>query len=210
MNHENEEQSAINNFPRDIEKHQLIIFKDEGLYRHIRLARPDTSNMSFDIVTWPGYLAYSGDMGCYVFSRITDMFMFFTPEGSRRINPGYWGEKLQAVDKNDGYRKYSPETFRSTVEEELQEYCENLSPEDANELKARAADDVLAAADDGPWAASQAARDFRWQGNKEVFRDFWEHGLDEYSFRYIWCCLAIVHAVETYNKMKETHADTGI
>lgn len=205
MNHKNEQQAAVEHFPEDIKKHQLIIFKDEGLYRHIRMARPGTNNMSFDIVTWPGHLAYSGDMGCYVFSRITDMFMFFTPEGSRRINPGYWAEKLQAADKNDGYKKYSPEIFRSIVEEELQGYCEDLSPGDANELRIWVEDEVLSAADDGAWAAHQAARDFRWH-NKEVFRDFWEHSLDEYSYRYIWCCLAIVHTVEAYRFLKTLEA----
>ena len=29
---------------------------------------------TFDIVTWPGYLCYSGDMGCFVFTRLPDMF----------------------------------------------------------------------------------------------------------------------------------------
>lgn len=85
-------------FLEDIKNHKLNILKDDGLYRHLVFKRPCTNCCRFDIVTYPGYLVISGDMGCQVFSRLTDMFEFFRTDdrdfnknrsGGLRINPSY-------------------------------------------------------------------------------------------------------------------------
>ena len=52
----------------------MIVLRDDGVYRHIRFKKPGTGCMHFDLVTWPGYLCYSGDMGCYVFCRLNARF----------------------------------------------------------------------------------------------------------------------------------------
>lgn len=93
--------SKLIRFIRDVSSHQLSVIRDNGLYRHLRFSRPNTRAYSFDIVTWPGYLAVTGDMGTWTFSRITDMFEFFTDthfgrRDSFHINPGYWSEKFEA------------------------------------------------------------------------------------------------------------------
>lgn len=81
-------------FLEDVKDHRLTIIKDDGLYRHLRFKQPGTSNMFFDIVTWPGYLAYTGDMGSFVFTRIEDMLGFFrSKRGELGINTGYWGRR---------------------------------------------------------------------------------------------------------------------
>jgi hypothetical protein len=64
-------------FLSDVRDHKLMIIKDDPPYRHIRLSRPGSSTYLFELVTYPGYLCYSGDMGCYVWSRVADMFTFF-------------------------------------------------------------------------------------------------------------------------------------
>ena len=89
-------------FQKDVSQHGVTIIRDDGVNRHIRFKRPGTMCMHFDLITWPGYLCYCGDMGTYVFSRLEDMFEFFRTD--RDINPGYWAEKLQAVD-NHGHGK---------------------------------------------------------------------------------------------------------
>ena len=61
---------TVARFQHDIATHQVVILRDDGVYRHIRFKRPTTMCMHFDLVTWPGYLCYSGDMGCFVFSRL--------------------------------------------------------------------------------------------------------------------------------------------
>jgi hypothetical protein len=66
-------------FLKDVEKHEMKVLLDNGLYRHLRFAATGqySWNQWFEIITWPGKLAYSGDMGTYVFERIEDMFEFF-------------------------------------------------------------------------------------------------------------------------------------
>ena len=64
-------------FLRDISMHQMSVLRDDGVNRHIRFKTPGTNSMYFDIITWPGFLCYTGDMGTYVFRRLEDMFQFF-------------------------------------------------------------------------------------------------------------------------------------
>lgn len=89
-------------FRKDVAQHRMTVIHDHGVHRHLRFGKPGDSNLSFQITTWPGYLCYSGDMGCYVFFRVEDMFRFFRGE---RINPGYWAEKVQAEDR-EGVKEY--------------------------------------------------------------------------------------------------------
>lgn len=53
-------------FLHDVREHRLIVLNDDKLNRHIRFSRPGTRCMQFDLITWPGYLCYTGDMGTYV------------------------------------------------------------------------------------------------------------------------------------------------
>ena len=93
-------ESTEADFLKDVAAHEMEILRDDGVYRHIRFKKPGTWCMHFDLVTWPGYLAYSGDMGCYVFSRLNDMFEFFRTDreylqrDGRQlcINLCYWSE----------------------------------------------------------------------------------------------------------------------
>jgi hypothetical protein len=103
----------VEEFIKDVSQHKMQILRDDGLYRHIRFKRENTSCYYFDLITWPGALCYTGDMGTFVFSRIPDMFEFFRTDGEKgadlRINPGYWSEKLLAVD--GGRHSASPMEF---------------------------------------------------------------------------------------------------
>lgn len=76
-------------------EHELTVLRDDGPYRHLRCAKPGTYVYGFDIVTWPGYLCICGDIGCWTFSRITNMIEFFGKNLGMGINPHYWSEKLQ-------------------------------------------------------------------------------------------------------------------
>jgi hypothetical protein len=117
-------------FLKDVSAHEMEVLREDGVYRHIRFKKPGTGCMHFDLVTWPGYLAYSGDMGCYVFSRLNDMFEFFRTDreylqrDGRQlcINLGYWSEKLQAVDggrREGSAKEFSEEKFSRAVIEDL-------------------------------------------------------------------------------------------
>lgn len=82
-------------------EHTLEILRDVGLYRHLRCQKPGTWTYGFDVVTWPGYLCVCGDIGTWVFSRVSDMLPWF--EASSEINPDYWSQKL--ADGHDRARR---------------------------------------------------------------------------------------------------------
>lgn len=191
-------------FLKDVSKHVMTIVRDDGVHRHVRFKQPDSYDMFFDIVTYPHYLVYSGDMGCFVFSRIDDMFQFFRgsiSEGPLRINLGYWAEKLEATDKPDGHHQYDPEALRTHVKEWLAEQ----EDEDAH-LRERIDDEVLGYADDGEARARDALTDFEYKG-RHPFQDSWECDFSEYTFRFVWCCYALAWAIRQYDT--ERAADTG-
>ena len=193
-------------FFRDIEKHEMTVIRDDGVNRHIRFKRPGSYSMHFDLITWPGYLCYTGDMGAYVFQRLDDMFEFFRTDreykkrnGARlAVNLSYWGEKLQATDR-DGYRKYSAEKFKVNVMDWIEQH--GLVGKLGHGLRDELESEVLDRADDGASLAYDAAAGFIWNG-KRVFEDFFEVDCSEYTHRFLWCCFALAWGIEKYDVAK--------
>lgn len=205
-----EEQRFLN----DVAKHEMIIIRDDGVNRHIRFKRSGTSCMHFDLITWPGYLCYTGDMGTYVFCRLEDMFEFFRadrkharPEDGKAlaINPDYWGEKLQAVDTHGGFRQYNADIFHRIIKEIVDSHIteEELSGAAAKKLRDAVADEVFTH-DETEQDAHEAARDFDHEGFQ--FHDFWEHDLKEFSHRFMWCCYALAWGIQKYDEHKQVGA----
>jgi hypothetical protein len=170
---------------------------DDGLYRQMRCQKPGTWFFGFDITTWPGYLAISGDMGCYVFARLPDMFEFFAHHKPLDINPDYWAEKVEASDRNGEIREYSREKFDQSVRDYLRSYFDPGRP--PRELLREIRDRVLPHGDDGEHEAMKAAMDFESDAFPHFrFHDFYEYSLRDFSHRYLWCCYAISWAVGQY------------
>lgn len=190
-------------FLKEVAEHKLTVLRDDGVYRHLRFAKPQSGDMHFELVTWPNYLAYVGDMGSYVFSRLKDMFVFFrVPEnykgrdgGVLAVNPDYWEEKCQAAEHREGTKKYSADKFRKCILDILADE-ESVSPE----LQEAVEDEVLCHADDGEDAARRAVDDFK-HGDFE-FHDFCETDLQEFTGRYLWCCYAITWGIAQYDALK--------
>lgn len=186
-------------FLRDVEKHELQVVHDDGVHRHLHFAQPGTGVMHFDIITYPGHLVYSGDMGCFVFSRLRDMLEFFRERPGKDdrlyINLSYWAEKLQATDRPDGHCKFDPETFERRVKGWLDDN------DASDELREAVDDEVLSVAHDGETRARDALYSFEYDG-KEPFADSWEWDFDEYTFRFIWCCYALAWAVRKYDAQR--------
>jgi len=111
----------MSNFVEDTKNHKLTIIKDDGVYRHLHCSS-GSSCYHFDIVTYPGHLCYSGDMGCFVFQRTKDMFEFFRSE-SGRINPDYWGGKLEAGKA----KEFSEECFMGIINGMVNDACFNMA-----------------------------------------------------------------------------------
>jgi hypothetical protein len=185
-------------FLEDVSRHEVTILRDDGLYRHVRFSRPNSGIMRFDLVTWPGYLCYCGDVGEFVFSRIDDMFAFFRrPDGG--INEGYWAEKCYAQDR-DGVKRYSPEKAR----QQIVDYLEAVDADDV--VKQAVEDELLFAMDDmGEEGFRSEVDSFSCEnadGGEFRFHDFYEYDLTEYSFRFIWCCYAMSWGIRQYDLMK--------
>ena len=140
-----EESSEI--FLKNVANHEMTVCHDDGVHRHIRFRRAKASEYWFDIITWEGCLAIQGDMGCFVFSRISDMFAFFRngihreesayhSAGSLSINVGYWSEKLIAPKEHSSkdVRDFCRDSFRDCVKEWLDYEVEQLVDDDENEV----------------------------------------------------------------------------
>lgn len=194
-------------FARHVSEHKMVILRDDGLYRHLRFGKPGTSVARFGLVTWPGYLAFVGDMGDYVFARLPDMFEFFR---QARPNFSYWAEKVQAADKHSGVMEFSEDFFRESVRENFDHYFDSrdLTEAERQDVWERVEDEVFACLDDGKDVAFAAVRDFEHNG-RQVFPDFVEYRMDDYTYRFRWCCHALVWAIRLYDETKAAAEQTA-
>lgn len=187
-------------FLKDVAKHDISVIRDKGVNRHIRFGVQGSYHMHFDLITWPGHLCYTGDMGTYVFCRLEDMFEFFRADREQlhrgdqtlAINTCYWAEKLVAIDRNGGLREYSEQRFR----QHIQEWLDNAEADD--DVRRAVAEEVLSHADEGEHEAMSAAIRFEHRGFS--FRDLWEANVTEYTYRFLWCCYAIAWGIQQYDK----------
>lgn len=202
------EDSAAACFAADTKTHELTIVHDDGLYRHVRVQRPETWSYGFSLVTWPGHLAITGDMGAYLFARTTDMFEFFESDEGR-INPYYWSEKLQAPHGRRSVREWSETAFRRVVDEwyasRIDEKWGEVTPDDVDDegrtLRAALDADVLDDSDSlyvDEHVAHERLRDFEW-GDLRI-SESWEYDLTDYEHQFLWCCHAIVLGIRLYRE----------
>jgi hypothetical protein len=213
-------------FQRDVAEHVMEVLKDDGLHRHIRFRKPGTMCMHFDLITWPGYLCYTGDMGTYVFRRLEDMFEFFRAPSSRyfdnnpldRIDHRYWAEKLEASDKGDGHTQFDPAAFKRAIEVQRRrlfvEYGKHMNDLARQDFWA-SLDDLIDRAVDGEGAALAAVFDWEFYVHEpqDIIRAMKRHVLriDPYEFpqcrtythRFTWCCYALRWGIHLYDQHKQ-------
>lgn len=212
-----EEQRIAEQFPGDVAGHKLTVLRDDGLYRHLRCAKPHAGVWWFEVVTWPGSLAIRGDMGGgWIFSRLDDMFQFFRAHRSHggRINPGYWAEKLP--DAGRSVRVYSEQVLTGLLGEALAEYEQPypelaarhrretagpwpqppMTPAEVQQLVAEfKEDDQLRFAD--------GARDLLAELERAgVVSETYEWNLTDWDWPFLWACHAIVWAIAEYDRQK--------
>lgn len=58
---------------KNFAEHKIEILRHDGVYRHFHCAKPGTCVYSFDIITFPMYLAIVGDIGQLLLARDFDM-----------------------------------------------------------------------------------------------------------------------------------------
>ena len=117
---EQTKRTMADRFSNDTSEHELTVKYDDGLYRHIRCRSPKNGFYWFDLITWPGYLAFTGDGTAFTFARLPDMFEFFRGSSwGGKPNLGYWAEKV-VTDRNS-LRVYSIDSFTAQVSQALSE-----------------------------------------------------------------------------------------
>lgn len=191
-------------FERDVAQHQMKVLRDDGVDRHIRFSRPGTRIYCFDLITWPGHLCYTGDMGTFVFSRTNDMFEFFRRHPGfspgRSIPIEYWAQKVLACPV-PGIREWSADKFRSDVREYFEEAKKEgqWTEAQAQRLWEFVEEEVLSRAVDGMIDASEALNEFDHDGFSFVEVEFnssvWTH-------HFMWCCHALEWAIGVYDAAK--------
>lgn len=207
-------------FQKDTAEHAMTVLRDDGLYRHLRFQKPGTWCYGFDIVTWPGYLAITGDMGASLFARTADMIEFFRPERGAEpsdelfINPPYWSEKLQA---NGGEtREFREDLFRATIKEHFDDFVSSHQADGAErpawaaDLWRELEDQVISEAVEyrSMTLALKAMQDFQPEKGspyeRYTFEDVGEYAssLQGYTFHFTWRLYAIAHAVQVYDAAK--------
>lgn len=205
-------------FLKDVAEHIMVVVRDDGVHRHIRFQKPGTRCMHFDLITWPGHLCYTGDMGTYVFSRLEDMFEFFRTDrregGKLGINLGYWSEKLLAVDSN-GRRggsatEFDADRFRAVINEYRLEWVrENrhrTTKDERRELWEEIDRDVLGELDNSGQAAMTAAYRFSYSTDHAAFEfaDLFEHDFERFTYHFVWCCYALAWGIAMYDRITES------
>ncbi len=220
-------------FLRDVAEHAMTVIREDGVSRHIRFAKPGTGCMHFDLITWPGILCYTGDMGTYVFQRTTDMFEFFRHDRAYNqsrgrklsINLGYWIEKLIAIDgsRHGGkVKEFDDEKFKRVINEYRVDWMRDakergtLDKDGRRELWEAVEDEVIGVLDDGGDRAQYAAYDFNHTAPSDAqrrgwqFDDLFEHDFTEYTHSIIWCCYALAWGIEKYDQSKVAIASEGV
>lgn len=188
-------------FQADTKDHEMTVLLDGGLYRHLRFKPPGRSFYWFDLITWPGKLAFVGDGEAFAFSRLEDMFEFFRMSRGR-INPMYWAEKL--VTASDRARTYSVEKFTGRVAEALGD-VEDDYPGVTAAWAAHVEDfDVQYAAN-----AREALDDFRFKPEGAPveqapfrFEDTWEWDFQDWHWWFLWACQGIAWGISQYDALK--------
>lgn len=186
-------------FEREASNHRMRVFRDDGLYRHLRFSQPGTWAYGYDLITWPGQLAIAGDCGDYTFARVSDMFKFFRSDGGQ-INPHYWSEKLTNPDMRDGTRKFAPEKFEPRVMEWYAEHVESYEDDDG--LR-EALEEQLFGWHDEPYSRDDAiARLGEFEHNGTRIYEPYDWTLTDWDWQFLWCCWGIVQGIAQYDWAK--------
>ncbi len=187
------EKKVAAQFEGNAAEHELTVLHDDGLYRHIRMAKPGTWMYRYDLITWPGHLAISGDLDSYVFTRVEDMFTFFR---NQEVNPTYWAEKVK--DGRERTKAYSQEKFEPAIGERFTNINERTLTDEQRHTLAELRERVK----DGAYY-SEEARDILDDGERAgLLSDTWEMSLSDWDWHFLYCLNAIVAGIKAYDEAR--------
>lgn len=178
-------------FAANTDEHTITVLLDSpGTgHRHLRFARPGTGIWSFDVITTPGRLIYTGDVGHFVFAGISGDPLAFFGLGGGGVNPYYWVEKVRAGVTSTGFNHV---VFSHHLTEAIEAYRDELSVEEFADL-ARQVDDELSGCPDAE-SARHALDEFAWSnddGDVRVSFDDDDIETDGLDHHYLLTCHAL-------------------
>lgn len=187
-------------FAHDTADHQMTILHFEPPYVHLMFSKPKTNNYRFDLISAPGQMIVTGDMGSWIFSRERDMWNFFktSPKMDEKylFDPHYWLEKADAIDRQGGER-FSFEYLIAFIVERMGE-DDRLSEDQKDELldglEAYRHESLHECLEflDGVEVTTESGRSYRPfaqpEGSAKV-----------YTFGFLWICYAIAWGVKQYH-----------
>lgn len=189
----------IRRFNDHTKDHVMTILHEDGLYRHLKFRSPETGFYWFELITWPGNLTITGDMGTYTFARVDDMFTFF----QGYINTDYWAEKEKSRSRHD-LKEHDGDEFKAWIAQDFWEASRDLDAADTKVWWQAIRENVFARHSfhdtDHRQGCLDAIDDIENEGApKDHYQDLWELGFNKYPWRLEWCMAAIVAGIRTYN-----------
>ena len=174
--------------------HQMRVLHDAGLYRHLRFRNPDRGEYWYDLITAPGTLTITGDMGDFLFRRVEDMFDFFG-RNSTTINGHYWAQKVVAGITEE----FDADLYKQNLTQEFFDVIDNLSHANRDDLWSDIEWLLLSAG--STESAYQAMSD--WSDSRMPLEDSFETPVTSLSTTFLWCCWAIVAGISRYTDAKK-------
>ncbi len=175
------EQLVLERIANDLKDHAITVKHDDGMYRHWRCQKPGSWNMGFDVVTWPGCMAFTGDMGEWLFERTEDMLAFMRTACN---DYQYSAQKVVAGTT----REWSEHEFRCELKKATEERSEfNVIRRGIQELMSTKK------------AVARIIKEYEEYGSEhDAMKAMYESGLwdeipdcKEYTFRFLWALHAI-------------------
>lgn len=207
-------QESKTDFLKNVADFQMNVRHDDGVFRNLVFSQGESFVHRFEITTWPGYLAITGDMGAYVFTRHNDMFEFFRGDW---INPRYWAEKLVSVSFRNGLEEFDLKRFIDVVTNEFD--AMDFDSEEDKSISWQSITDEwdglftnvendCAGVDVGTAQsyAIMAAENWRCPVTKRRLSNFLEHDFRTYTYHFLWCCQAIQWAIKIYDESRSAPA----
>ncbi|MGP4995500.1 hypothetical protein [Glutamicibacter ardleyensis] len=199
----------LRSFSKNFGNHEMTVMHDEGLYRHLRFKNPKNGFYWFDLITWPGNLTITGDMGTYAFARLEDMFDFFTGY----INTDYWAEKLKAGASGgrSEVKNYDESLFKQWLVQDFWQHSRDMDHDVTTAWWGEIKDEILgkhAYADIS--SPDSALRKLHRLGLPRACRNHYDDAWEAASawMQYDWhvevCLAAIVAGIRTYNEHAKT------
>jgi hypothetical protein len=174
--------------------HQMQILHDDGIYRHLRFQNPDCSEYWYDLITAPGTLTITGDMGDFLFRRVEDMFDFFGRR-SATINGHYWAQKVVAGTTHE----FDAGRYKEAITQEFFDSIDDLSQADRDDLWS----DIELFLLDAETTESAHLAMSDWSDSRMSLEDSFEIEVTSLSTTFLWCCWAIVTGIARYTNAKQ-------